>query len=176
MKYIPLHLLSRLAATVTLFALSAVADDVRVVWDNGGGDQEFTNPNNWNAGWDPSLPGGNPNQLPGYEAGAPSNAIMQTGGVTNLNSPFTPANFFTPLIVRGGHTFNINADLTISGTDFRAGQTGTGNTVNQNAGTLNTGGGNLSIGDAGFASTGSYNLNGGNLIANTVNIVSTGVV
>ena len=97
-----------LLAALSLAAFQqALADDVRVSWDNGGTGNSFTNPDNWSAFADPTPPGGNNNQVPGYEAGGSSNAIIQGSWITGANAPnltseFTPAFFFSPLLVRAG--------------------------------------------------------------------------
>lgn len=166
-----------LAALSLVCFQQALADDVRVAWDNGGAGNSFTNPDNWGAFWDPTPPGGNNNQLPGYESGSPSNAIIQgayTGtNAPNLTSDFTPAFAFSPLIVRAGASMTIAANLNIGSASFLAGQTNTNNYVTQTTGTVTCGA--LSIGNSSEnANTSGYTLTGGTINATSVTINKSG--
>ena len=146
---------------------------LRTAWTNAAGDNEFTNAGNWTGLEAPGLPGNTP---PGV--GNATNAIIQGGGFSganavNLTSDFTPANFFTPLLVRAGSHLNISANLNIPGTGFLAGQTGIDNIITQTAGTVTSGG--LEIGNAAEANaTSIYNLTGGTIDASSITIDASG--
>ena len=125
----------------------------RVSWNNAGGDNEFTNSNNW------SRLDGLGAALPGYapDTNENSNAIIQSAGPCNLNSPFTPAHFFDILVVRNSQTLNINADLNITNIPISVGHDTSADTVNHSNGTVTAS--SLSINTADSI----YNLMGGAL-------------
>lgn len=152
LRFFPPKNFSILAATAMVSAapLFLQAQDVRVVFDNTSGDNEFTNRFNWFA-----FSGADRDQLPGFSAvGAPSNAIIQGAGPVNLNSAFTPANAFSILIIRNGQVMNAAADLNIAGIPMLVGQAGGSGTLNQSAGTVSAS--NVTVDSGGL-----YNLTGG---------------
>ncbi len=164
-------LCTALALTITISPTLYAADD-RVQWDGGGGDNEFTNAANW-ADFDGNTSSGAASdQLPGWRStGGSSNALVQGGNpVLNLNSDFTPANSFSPLILRFGDAngtgivLNINAHLNIGSTHIELARHGSSqDTINQSAsGTVTAS--NITVGRSGEAATiGNYNMNGGSI-------------
>jgi hypothetical protein len=164
-------LCTALALTITISPTLYAADD-RVQWDGGGGDNEFTNAANW-ADFDGNTSSGAASdQLPGWRStGGSSNALVQGGNpVLNLNSDFTPANSFSPLILRFGDAngtgivLNINAHLNIGSTHIELARHGSSqDTINQSAsGTVTAS--NITVGRLGEAATiGNYNMNGGSI-------------
>ena len=158
-----------LAITI-LVATTAPADNIRFIWSGGGvGDgSSFNDPGNWGG------EAANGSNLPGDVMDSPTdatNVILQTGGTatTTVNAPFTAANPFDVFIVRGGHTLNVAANLTLTGIPTLLGQTGSGNLLNHTAGTFDIG--NLSIGDTGLNAVATYDLKGtGMLSAAAINV------
>ncbi len=136
----------------------------RVIWNNGGGDSEFTNSNNW------SRQDGGGAALPGYapDTNENSNAIIQHNGPANLNSPFTPAYDFDVLVVRNSQTLNINADLNITNIPISVGHAPSADTVNHSNGTVTASALSINTQDS------IYNLLGGSLVlgSNTALTVS----
>jgi hypothetical protein len=118
-----------LMVVMALLPLVANGAFIRSIWHNGGGDHEFTNPANW-GGEAPGLPGNT------EDTNDVSNAIIQSAGPANLNSPFTPAYDFDVLIVRNSQTLNINADLNITNVPISIGNSGSSDTVNHSNGTV----------------------------------------
>jgi hypothetical protein len=147
-------------AVVVCMPSTARGAFIRSIWHNGGGDHEFTNPANW-GGEAPGLPGNT--EDPGGDV---SNAIIQSDGPANLNSPFTPAYDFDVLIVRGSQTLNINADLNITNVPISIGNSGSADTVNHSNGTVTASA--LSI----YTTNCVYNMSSGTLALVTGNINS----
>jgi hypothetical protein len=161
-----------------LFATSATQGGlIRFVWSGGGaGDGvDFADAGNW--GGEAATGSNLPGDVVDSGAADTSNVILQTGGTstTSITAPFTPANPFDILIVRSGHTLDLSADVDLTGIPTWIGQTGTGSTINQTAGTFTTA--NLTLGDVGQPGTGTYNLSGtGSLSATAVNVVQNSIV
>jgi hypothetical protein len=142
-----------------LAASGSHAQNQRSIWNNATGDYEFTTAGNW-GGEAPGLPGNQPDS----GGGETTNAIIQRSGPVNLTSNFTAANPFDVLIIRGGLTLNVAADMDLNGSPLLLGQTDPGNLLNQTAGTVSVT--NLNIGDlAQTGEEGTYNLSGGTLNA-----------
>ncbi|MEM7457794.1 MAG: PEP-CTERM sorting domain-containing protein, partial [Planctomycetota bacterium] len=165
--------------SATLFACSifplsnAHGEDLRAIWDNGGGDLEFSNPLNW-ANLDPSglanhtLPGawldtGDDPVHPNDDANDTTNAIIQNGNNVLLSSNFNAANQFDILIVRFGSSLDIQADLNTNNSPILLGQiAGNTDSITQSSGAVTASA--LTLGDASSTYTisdGSLSLSGG---------------
>lgn len=149
-------------ATISLaFTSQSEAANQRFIWSGGGsGDGvSWNDPGNWGgeASDGTNLPGDFVGDIPG--GGDTTNVIMQAGGTstTTVNADFAPANWFDILIVRNGHTLNVQAnfDLGTQGIPILLGQNGTGSTINHTAGTFSAG--SLQVGGG---SDGHYDLSG----------------